>query len=191
MNIYSVTAAGLLGLVAVLVFSVFGAQASPGDSEIVMLSNTVEPGLPTGLSQIEESAVPTIFDELGSVTQDTLKEEAAPRSSSAISDKQSEWVTVRMRVTAYCPCAKCCGKHANGITANGHKINWGDRFVASDKMFGFGTEMKIPGYNGGKSIKVKDRGRLIKGNRLDVFYNTHYTAKKWGTRYLDVKVRVN
>lgn len=100
------------------------------------------------------------------------------------------WVTVRMRVTAYCPCAKCCGRFADGRTACNHRVNWGDRFVAADKVFPFGTEMIIPGYNHSKPVKVLDRGRDIKGYRLDVFYNTHYTASKWGTKYLDVKVRI-
>ncbi len=103
----------------------------------------------------------------------------------------AEWKTIRMRVTAYCPCKKCCGKHSDGYTASMHKIHRGDRFVASDKKFGFGTEMIIPGYNNSNPVKIEDRGRLIKGNKLDVFFNSHKQAMKWGVKYLDVKVRVN
>ena len=103
--------------------------------------------------------------------------------------KKSEWKTVRMRVTSYCPCKKCCGKLAEGITASGHKISWGNRFVAAPKNIPFGSEIIIPGYNNGKAVKVLDRGRVIKGNRLDVFYNTHHTAGDWGTKYLDVKIK--
>jgi hypothetical protein len=42
-----------------------------------------------------------------------------------------------------------------------------------------------------RPVDVKDRGRLIKGNRLDVFFASHRTAKKWGTKTLDVMVRVD
>src|SRR4051794_40224797 len=28
--------------------------------------------------------------------------------------------TIRMEVTAYCPCTKCCGENAQGLTASGH-----------------------------------------------------------------------
>ena len=94
-----------------------------------------------------------------------------------------------MRVTAYCPCPKCCGEYSDGITANGHKIYQGDRFVAADKRYPFGTEMIIPGYKSGDVVKVIDRGGAIQGNRLDVFFNTHQEALQWGVRYLDVEIR--
>ena len=101
-----------------------------------------------------------------------------------------QWRTVRMRVTAYCACRRCCGRHANGRTASNHRIRRGDVFVAADKMYRFGTEMVIPGYNNAKTVKVLDRGRVIKGNRLDVFIPSHRSARKWGVKYLDVQVKI-
>ena len=95
---------------------------------------------------------------------------------------------IKMRVTAYCPCEKCCGQYADGITASGHKIQYGDTFVAADRRYKLGTEMFIPGYNNSRKVKVLDRGGAIKGNRLDVFFNTHQEALEWGVRYLDVEV---
>jgi len=94
-----------------------------------------------------------------------------------------------MRVTAYCACPKCCGKYSDGRTANNHKIRRGDTFVAADKRYSFGTELIIPGYNGARPVKVIDRGKAIKGDRLDVFYHTHKRARQWGVQYLDVKVK--
>jgi len=96
--------------------------------------------------------------------------------------------TVDMLVTAYCPCAKCCGTGSPGITANGHKIQPGDHFVAADKRYPFGTELTIPGYNKGQPVKVLDRGGAIKGNRIDVFFPTHQEALQWGVQDLDVTV---
>ena len=125
----------------------------------------------------------------------TADEPAAERNSpSAVTSEidaqpTDEWSTVKMRVTAYCPCGKCCGEYADGVTACGHRINQGDTFVAADKRFGFGTEMLIPGYNHSQPVKVLDRGGAIRGNRLDVFFNTHQQALEWGVQYLDVKVR--
>src|SRR5688572_12061469 len=41
---------------------------------------------------------------------------------------------VMMEVTAYCPCKKCCGPKAQGITASGKRVNVnGGLFVAADK----------------------------------------------------------
>jgi len=104
------------------------------------------------------------------------------------SESSGEWQTVRMRVTAYCPCPKCCGNYSDGKTACGHTICPGDAFVAADKKCPFGTEMIIDGYQNGKPVKVLDRGGAIRGNKLDVFFHTHNEALKWGVKYLDVKV---
>lgn len=105
------------------------------------------------------------------------------------SEPSDEWRTVRMRVTGYCPCSKCCGEFADGITANGHKIRPGDTFVAADKRYSFGTEMIIEGYNNSQTVKVLDRGGAIRGNKLDAFFHTHQAALEWGVRHIDVKVR--
>ena len=113
-------------------------------------------------------------------------ENSAPISG----EKFASWHVVEMRVTAYCWCKKCCGKHSDGKTANGHRIRIGDAFVAADKMYPFGTEMIVPGYNNSQPVKVLDRGRAIRGNKLDIFFNSHHRAKVWGVRYLPVKVRV-
>ncbi|KPK45357.1 MAG: hypothetical protein AMJ65_00100 [Phycisphaerae bacterium SG8_4] len=94
-----------------------------------------------------------------------------------------------MRVTAYCPCSKCCGSYSDGVTASGHRISQGDRFVAADKRYPFGTEMVIPGYKNSQAVEVLDRGGAIRGNRLDVFFNSHQEALEWGVRHLDVKIR--
>jgi 3D (Asp-Asp-Asp) domain-containing protein len=98
------------------------------------------------------------------------------------------WQTVQMRVTAYCPCEKCCGEYADGQTASGHHIQPGDAFVAADRKYPFGTEMVIPGYNDTKPVKVLDRGGAIKGDRLDLFFASHRQALEWGVRDIDVKV---
>ena len=100
-----------------------------------------------------------------------------------------DWRTVRMRVTAYCPCEKCCGEFADGVTASGHKIQPGDCFVAADRNFPFGTELIVPDYNADRLVKVIDRGGAITGERLDVFFATHEQALQWGVKNLDVMVK--
>lgn len=110
-------------------------------------------------------------------------------NSEAVAEQAGEWQTVKMRVTAYCPCEKCCGEYADGVTACGHKIRKGDAFVAADKKYPFGSEIIIAGYNNSEPVKVLDRGGAIRGDRLDVFFHTHQEALKWGVKYLHVKVR--
>ena len=94
----------------------------------------------------------------------------------------------RTKVTAYCPCPKCCGKWSDGQTASGYWIQPGDRFVAAPKHIPFGTEIVVPGYNDGEPVKVLDRGGAITNERLDVYFDTHQEALNWGVRYLVVRV---
>lgn len=97
--------------------------------------------------------------------------------------------TIEMEVTAYCPCTKCCGPKAQGITASGKHVSHNDgEFVAADKKFAFGTKLIIPGYASGKIVEVLDRGGAIKGNKLDVYFDSHTEALKWGRQKLTVTV---
>ncbi|MFA5554598.1 MAG: 3D domain-containing protein [Phycisphaerae bacterium] len=119
----------------------------------------------------------------------TIKENIN-ESEPAEQQSLDNWHTVKMRVTAYCSCPKCCGSYSDGITASGHKIFENDRFVASDRKYSFGTQMIIPGYNNSQTVEVLDRGGAIRGDRLDVYFDTHEQALQWGVRYLDVKILV-
>jgi len=92
-------------------------------------------------------------------------------------------------VTAYCPCEKCCGKFADGITASKKPVTFnGGKFVAADPSLPFGTMVRVPGYNDGKAIPILDRGGAIKGKRLDVFFPTHQAALNWGRQTLIVEI---
>ena len=97
---------------------------------------------------------------------------------------------VRMRVTAYCACFHCTGKHpgdpAYGITASGRPVTAnGGRFCAAPRSIPFGTMIDIPGYG---VVPVLDRGGAITGDRLDVYCPTHQEALNWGVKWLDVKI---
>ena len=100
----------------------------------------------------------------------------APRTSSVNIDGTT------YKITAYCSCAKCCGK-TTGRTASGTKATAG-RTVAAPSNFAFGTKLNI----GGHVYTVEDRGGAIKGNRIDIYVNSHSEALRWGVRYLPVSV---
>jgi 3D (Asp-Asp-Asp) domain-containing protein len=155
----------LFVIITPVVSRVVGAVFAQTDGQLTLLSATT-----TGADTVSPSAV----------NESVMN--AAPQ-------QRSQWQTVRMRVTAYCACRRCCGKFSDGITASGHKIRRGDTFAAADKRYSFGTEMVVAGYNKDKPIKVLDRGGAIRGNKLDVFFPTHKKARKWGVKYIDVKVR--
>jgi 3D (Asp-Asp-Asp) domain-containing protein len=97
---------------------------------------------------------------------------------------------VMMEVTAYCPCTRCCGPNAQGITASGKTVDYaGGRFVAADtSLLPFGTLVSISGYHDGQPVEVIDRGGAIKGNRLDVYFDSHDVARVWGRQTIPVIV---
>ena len=106
-----------------------------------------------------------------------------PASDSPIETRTAQiW-----RVTAYCPCEKCCGRFSDGITASGYKIRSGDQLVAAPKSIPFHTWIYIPRYSD-EPVEVLDRGGAIKGRRLDVFFSTHQEALNWGVKWLEIKL---
>lgn len=86
------------------------------------------------------------------------------------------------KITAYCSCSKCCGK-ATGRTASGTKATAG-RTIAAPSKFAFGTKLSL----NGKVYVVEDRGGAIRGNKIDLYVNSHAEALAWGVRYLPVSV---
>jgi uncharacterized protein YabE (DUF348 family) len=109
------------------------------------------------------------------------------KSEANVSDKGFSYKSVvTMSATAYCPCSKCCGSGAKGVTANGMKAGYG--VVAVDKrVIPLGTRLYIEGY--GYAIAA-DTGSAIKGNRIDLCYNTHYSALNAGYGHTPVKVYI-
>ena len=90
-----------------------------------------------------------------------------------------------MVVTAYCQEKCCCGQWSDGVTASGHKIQPGDKFVAASEEFPFSTIFDIPGYG---KVECLDRGGAIKGSRLDLYFDDHQAARQWGVQVLNVKI---
>ena len=121
-----------------------------------------------------------VRSKVTSRSSDSVRGESLPDTK--VSSNATEGKTKIYKITAYCSCAKCCGK-TNGITASGKKAKAG-RTIAAPRGFKFGTKLSI----NGKTYIVEDRGGAIKGNRIDLYVNSHSEALRWGVRYLPVKV---
>ena len=70
------------------------------------------------------------------------------------------------------------------MTASGVYAQRGT-LAADTRYFPMGTIMYIPGYGWGK---VEDRGGAIKGNKLDLFFDSHQEALDWGRQQVEVRV---
>jgi uncharacterized protein YabE (DUF348 family) len=100
---------------------------------------------------------------------------------------------LRMRATAYtadyASTGKVAGDSAFGVTASGTvaKRNSGSySSVAVDpRVIPLGTKLYIEGY--GYAI-AEDTGGAIKGNSIDLFFNSSSEVNNWGVRWVNVYV---
>lgn len=102
--------------------------------------------------------------------EETTKEDCTTTTS--VERKEKQYIYT---LTAYCPCVKCCGK-SDGITASGVKAVQGVTIAADTSVLPFGTKVEIDG----KVYTVQDRGGAIKGNRIDIYFDSHEEALKFG-----------
>ena len=89
------------------------------------------------------------------------------------------------KVTAYCPCEKCCGEWADGFTYT-ETIATENRTIAVDpEVISLGSTVEI---NGAEYI-AEDIGGAIKDNRIDVFFSDHDDALEYGVQYHEIFVK--
>lgn len=97
------------------------------------------------------------------------------------------------RLTAYCSCEKCCGKWAlnRPVDENGNEIvrgSTGNRLIAGwsiavdPKVIPYGSEVEINGH----TYIAHDTGGAIKGNRIDVYFDSHEAALQFGVKHAEV-----
>ena len=69
----------------------------------------------------------------------------------------------------------------DGITASGTQATAG-RTIAAPRTFAFGTKIMINGH----VYTVEDRGGAIQGNRIDIYFDTHEEALKFGVKNMEI-----
>lgn len=99
------------------------------------------------------------------------------------------------KITAYCPCEKCCGKWAKNrpVNENGKEIIYtASGQVAQPNMtvgvdtsvIPFGTRLLIDG----NEYIAQDTGSKVKDNVIDIYFETHEQAVEFGCKYKDVYI---
>ena len=100
------------------------------------------------------------------------------------------WNTIEnARITAYCPCRKCCGKDpghpAYGITSSGTAATQGRTVAVDTSTIPYGAEVEIDG----RVYRAEDTGSGINGTCIDLYFDSHQDALQWGVQYMTVKWR--
>lgn len=102
------------------------------------------------------------------------------------------------KISAYCSCQSCCGYWASirptdedgqpiVYTASGAIAKQGVTVAADASIFPFGTVLLIDG----KEYTVQDRGGLVDGKHIDIYFDSHEEAVKHGVRYTEIYVKEN
>lgn len=84
--------------------------------------------------------------------------------------------------TGYCGCKKCNGKWSNGkqtLSATGEKLAEGISIAADTSVLPYYTKVNIKGMG---DYIVHDCGSAIKGNRIDVYFESHSEAEDFGVQ---------
>lgn len=105
---------------------------------------------------------------------------AMPGLLKEISD---EWQLFTL--TAYCGCEKCCGK-SDRITATGAYAVEGVTIAVDPAVIPYGSLVDIEGIG---TFVAEDCGGAIKGNKIDIYFERHEDALKFGI-WEDWRVRI-
>lgn len=150
------------------------------------------------LSDQTGTLVPTASPEIES--KSTVNTITAPETKpEPKSEPKPEYTITSLgeyRLTAYCACEKCCGYWAtvrpldedgNPIvyTANQSVAKQGVTVAADTNVLPFGTVLLIDGHE----YIVQDRGGAVKGNHIDIYFESHEEALQFGVQYKEIFIK--
>lgn len=131
----------------------------------------------------EPTTESTIESEVVEETTATETPTTEPTTESTTEEVDDNYLG-RFKLTAYCACSKCCGIWADGITATGTVATAGRTIAVDPRVIPYGTEVIINGH----TYIAEDCGGSIKGNRIDVYFDSHSEAWNFGVQYADVYI---
>lgn len=147
-------------------------------------------------NKAEENAVQALQDfkaEYYQVQEDNMSTPGSILEPIAKTNTVSKVLTVK--VTAYCSCVKCCGvwsKDHPSRQGTGYEqhttsgtIPVAGRTVAVDPdIIPLGSKILIDGHE----YTAEDTGSGVKGNHIDIYFDSHEEALEWGVKTLEVEV---
>ena len=124
------------------------------------------------------------LEELGRMANDYAREKLARQEQAEAYEAVGAWEYVgECTITAYCPCAECCGRWVDGVTASGLPATPG--VVAVDpEVIPLGSTAVIDG----QRYLAADTGSGVEGLHIDICMGSHEETVAHGVRTADVWV---
>jgi 3D (Asp-Asp-Asp) domain-containing protein len=107
---------------------------------------------------------------------------SAPTKAFAMEAKPTPTSLGEFKVTHYCPCPKCCGEWADGVTYTGTVATEGRTIAVDPDVIPLGTVVVIDG----QEYTAEDIGGAIQGSRIDIYMDSHQAALEAGVKYEEV-----
>lgn len=122
----------------------------------------------------------------GNVPEETAKPENETASTEGSTSRQNEQNDSikslgTFQLTGYCPCYGCSegwGRH----TSTGKLASSNHTIAVDPRVIPYGSRVMIDGV----IYTAEDCGGGVKGNHIDIFYDTHAETRQHGTQYKEV-----
>lgn len=90
----------------------------------------------------------------------------------------------RFTITAYCPCYECSEQWGRQ-TSTGAIATEGRTVAVDPSVIPYGTKIEIEGVG----IRIaEDCGGAIKGNKIDLYFESHEETERWGVQERNIKI---
>ena len=112
-----------------------------------------------------------------------VEEVAAEAVSAAAVSEGGHRYAGTFKTTAYCPCYSCSEGWGRS-TSTGATARASHTIAVDPKVIPYGTKVMIDGV----VYTAEDRGGGVKGNHIDIFYDSHSETSQHGVRYKEVYI---
>lgn len=124
-------------------------------------------------------------------------ERMEPQAEALVPMRQQETPKTRKvwaTVTAYCPCARCCGEMTGKTSTRTNA--WRPGVAVDPRAIAYGSLVHVPGYERAEWAKADDTGAAMrrawrehKKINVDIRYQYHWEAVQWGTQEMEITIR--
>lgn len=136
----------------------------------------------TGIDKVEAEKVRPAITQT-SAPAETPTETPTPKPKKKAKKKVSG-KRIKAKITAYCPCRECSGKWGHS-TSTGARATEGRTVAVDPKVIPYGSKIIIEGH----TYIAEDCGGGVKGNHIDIFFESHDDVEKFGCKTREVVVK--
>ena len=155
------------------------AESKPAGSSLVLATAVVKTAASSTAEIVPSVSKPTVTTTTTTTTTTRRRTTTTTRPTTPPQDGR---VSLGYYViTAYCPC-RICSEGWGHQTATGVRATEGRTIAVDPRVIPYGSKVEI----NGRIYIAEDCGAAIKQKKIDIFFESHEAAERWGRRTLEV-----